>query len=66
MLVPKQHIYHPANGLSYPAEAVPFHSSCWPYGQALSVRVQPMDPEEIVSILMIAALVIVWNWRLNH
>jgi len=24
------------------------------------------DPEEIVIILMIAALVIAWNWRLIH
>jgi hypothetical protein len=26
----------------------------------------PFDPEEIVIILMVAALVIVWNWRLIH
>jgi hypothetical protein len=25
-----------------------------------------LDPEEIIAMLMIAALVIVWNWRLGH
>jgi hypothetical protein len=30
--------------------------------------VQPMalDPEEIVTLLLLAALAIAWNWRLGH
>jgi hypothetical protein len=38
------------------------------YGQRVSRACAPMafDPEEIVIILMIAALVIAWNWRLIH
>jgi hypothetical protein len=25
-----------------------------------------LDPEEIVTILLLAALVLAWNWRLGH
>ena len=40
----------------------------WLYGQDVKCARAPMalDPEEIVAILMIAAIVIVWNWRLSH
>jgi len=25
-----------------------------------------LDPEEIVTLLLLAALAIAWNWRLEH
>jgi hypothetical protein len=40
---------------------------CWPTASFKRACVpMALDPEEIVTLLLLAALAIAWNWRLRH